>query len=116
MYRANERVQVPQDILRSIYDKCFRLVIYEMLPGHIAHWPPSYDAALLQYRWTTNDRLALGSVDIPWEIFLEFSERLLEKIRPLNRMCSDAYNMHEVRGSKEKPSITLDHLTSPEWL
>lgn len=100
MYRQSDTNAIPTATLATIYNKCLRPTVHDLLPTMASHWPADYDSAIALYQ-TQNGQIRPGTCDIPVHLLDSFAEQFLERLK--NNLGSDgrdAYFGHELRGLK----------------
>ncbi|KIP01233.1 hypothetical protein PHLGIDRAFT_80839 [Phlebiopsis gigantea 11061_1 CR5-6] len=120
LYRPGTQGQITQEEAACIYDKCLLPTIATILPEHIAHWPPGYQAALKQCR-DVKGQLHFPTLDLPVGLLDQFNETLRTRFEAFSGFQNSFY-LHECRGTKgrsvhdpqdpEQVNIALDHVFS----
>lgn len=98
LYQSHGNPAIPTSLLEDLYDKCILPTVRKVIPEHATHWPVDYAAASRQFR-DNKGQLHFSSIDVPQDRLDQFSQVLLEQLNRFEEF-SDAYFLHELRGTK----------------
>lgn len=101
-----------QDDLATIYDCGILPAVHHVIPLDVAHWPPSYKAAMALYR-DTRGQFHFGKVDIPEYSVDLFAETLCDNLAEFGRFENALFQI-ELRGTKGRYQFALGDAAARE--
>lgn len=98
VYGHSQRGVIERDLCCLFYDRVLRPVLHTVDLDHIAHWPPSYQAAEERIR-DNHGEYHFGTVQLPAHCLADIVHGMKEKMQAIPSFRG-AFFIHDVRGVK----------------
>lgn len=105
-YEAGIPPKLTQEDFAHFYDRGLYPALQELIPAHLAHWPPTYEAAYALYR-DSRGQIHFNSVDVPEAHLPDLARLLRQNLSNHPRLGSLFYQI-EMRGTKGMYSFAFD--------